>query len=75
MENKAIVTQYIKMNGQHLKLPEEEDLELNNFLYNTYTMSMKLKTTYGLDLTNTKTSVDIQAVNLLYIDIQKQTLL
>jgi len=75
MENKVIVTLFIKMNGQHLKLLEEEALELNNSLYNTYIMNMKQKTTYGLDLTNLKTYADIQAVNLLYIDIQKQTLL
>lgn len=63
------------MNGLTPKLQGVEDLAVNYLHCSTYTMNTKLKTIYGQPLTYTKTLVDIQAVNLLFTDMNIQTLL
>ncbi len=55
----------------HLNLQVVEDLQQNNFLYNTYMKNTNFTETYGPNLTYLWTSVDISDVHFIFIGIQK----
>lgn len=68
MENNGLAIQTIDLTGFQQKPLEEEDLAVKNLPLNTYTKSTKETITDGHQQILTWTSVDTQAVNLLFTD-------